>query len=980
MADPKDLDGVSGPVPQRRGIPVFLQGTGDLRRLIAAFDWSRTTLGPLEHWPQSLRSTVGLVIASPVAMVLLWGEDGVMIYNDAYSSFAGGRHPKLLGSKVREGWPEVATFNDNVMRVGLAGGTLAYRDQELVLYRNGGPENVWMDLTYSPVPDETGRPAGVIAIVIETTERVQADRRLAAERHRLQKLFEQAPGFMAMFEGPQHICTLSNAAHARLVGYRDMVGLRLRDAVPEVEGQDYFELMERCYRTGQSFVGTGMKVNLRTAPYGVAEDRYIDFVYQPVRAEDGEVTGIFLEGSDVTERVLGEAALRESELRFRQLAESIDDVFYVTDLENRRLLYLSPAFETIWQRPVSWMMQEQNRLDDTVHPGDLMDLRASREAQRRGEATQVEYRILRPDGELRWISDSSFPVQGWAGRRAAGLAEDITERRKTDAALRESEARFREVADAAPVLIWMSDTTQKATWFNVAWLSFTGRSLEQETGSGWLDSVADEDRQRCVATYASAFGRREPFRMDYRLRRADGQMRAIDDNGVPRFAPDGTFLGYIGSGVDVTDARQAAAELLTLTEQLEARVDERTAELAAVNRQLVAQIEERERVEATLRQMQRLEAVGQLTAGVAHDFNNLLMVVLGNIRFLERQVSQLEHSARLRDRLDIMRGAAERGAKLTTQLLAFSRRQLLEAREVDLNDTVMRMHELLISSMSGVAQLETKLHPAVWPAMVDPTQIELVILNLAINGRDAMQVGGRLLVETDNVQLGAPRRPEEPAAGDYVMVSVADTGTGMTPEVLARAFEPFFTTKPVGKGSGLGLAQVFGFAKQSGGGVSISTAPGQGTVVRVYLPRATHLPGMDATLPVPAGERALPQGCRVLVVDDDPAVRLVTASMLRDLGCEVADAESGAAALELLAREQFAPDLMVVDFAMPAMNGLELAREVARSLPRLPILFATGYADLASMAAMSEDAILQKPFDEHALRRKIGRLLMLGTA
>ena len=830
----------------------FVRGKGEIYGLIEDFDWSTTSLGPILQWPQSLKTSVGLLVRSPVAMVLLWGEDGVMIYNDAYSEFAGGRHPALLGSKVREGWPEVAAFNDHVMRTVLAGQTLRYTAQELVLHRHGAPENVWMDLTYSPVPDESGHPAGVIAIVIETTERVLADRRLAAQQQRLQILFEQAPSFMAMYEGPQHICSLSNAAHSRLVGYRDLIGHPLRDVMPELEGQDYFEILETCFRTGRPFVGNGMRVNLRTAPHGLPEDRYIDFVYQPVRAEDGTVTGIFLEGSDVTERVLAERAVRETE------------------------------------------------------------------------------------------------------------------------------ARFREVANAAPVLIWMADTTRNCTWFNSAWLSFTGRAMEQEIGFGWIESVAPDDRSRCQATYEHAFDQRQPFRMDYGLRKADGTMRMVDDIGVPRFAPDGSFLGYIGSCVDVTDARQSAAELRDLAEQLEQRVNQRTAELEAANRLLVAQIEERETIEATLRQMQRLEAVGQLTAGVAHDFNNLLMVVLGNIRFISRKVETFENAGTLLQRLDMMRGAAERGAKLTAQLLAFSRRQRLESREVDLNETIGRMRELLVGSLGGGVRLETTLRPDVWPALVDATQIELVILNLVINARDAMQAGGRLLVETNNVRLGPPRRPEEPALGEYVMVSVADTGSGMAPEILARAFEPFFTTKPVGKGSGLGLAQVYGFAKQSGGGVSIETSLGQGTVVRVYVPRADRLVQQAPAADMPREQAVAPW--RVLLVDDDNAVREVTTAMLRELGCVVIDVPSGRAALEILGRQGERPDLMVVDFAMPMMNGLELAREVRRDAPDLPILFVTGYADLTEMEAVSEDIIVQKPFDEQQLQRKIQRLLARAPA
>jgi CheY-like chemotaxis protein len=261
--------------------------------------------------------------------------------------------------------------------------------------------------------------------------------------------------------------------------------------------------------------------------------------------------------------------------------------------------------------------------------------------------------------------------------------------------------------------------------------------------------------------------------------------------------------------------------------------------------------------------------------------------------------------------------------------------------------------------------------------MVDPTQIELIILNLAINARDAMAVGGALTVATGNVVLGEPKYPEEPAPGDYVMIAVADSGTGMTPEVRAKAFEPFFTTKEVGKGSGLGLAQVFGFAKQSGGGVAIETEVGVGTTVRVYLPRAIERRSLPRPVDQPHdGDRgADATGKRILLVDDDQPVREVTANMLRAMGAEVIERGSGGAALELVASEDGAFDLMVVDFAMPGMNGAELVAAVAKRWPDLPALFVTGYADLTAIANVSADRIVQKPFRRDELQRKAVRLL-----
>ena len=419
-------------------------------------------------------------------------------------------------------------------------------------------------------------------------------------------------------------------------------------------------------------------------------------------------------------------------------------------------------------------------------------------------------------------------------------------------------------------------------------------------------------------------------------------------------------------------ARAAEAGVRRLNESLEARVQERTAELAGTNRQLVAQINEREKVESTLRQMQRLEAVGQLTSGVAHDFNNLLTVVLGNIGFMEKSV---DHDAKLRQRLSHMRLAAERGAKLTSQLLAFSRRQRLDPEPFDLNRVLDNMGDLLQSTLGGGIAITTEFEGGLWPALADPTQIELVVLNLVINARDAMADRGSIVIATANATLGRPSRPEEPPAGDYVAIVVTDNGSGMTDEVRAKAFEPFFTTKEIGKGSGLGLSQVLGFAKQSGGGMRIETRIGVGTSIRIYLPRASDN-AISEMAPRSAGPAvALRKAATILVVDDDSTVRDVTASILEDdLGYDVVRAGSGGAALDLLDRHPDV-DLIVLDVAMPGMSGVEVARQVQLKYPAIPILFATGYVDKSVLGDIGDERIIRKPFIGHELAEKVSAAL-----
>jgi signal transduction histidine kinase/CheY-like chemotaxis protein len=400
--------------------------------------------------------------------------------------------------------------------------------------------------------------------------------------------------------------------------------------------------------------------------------------------------------------------------------------------------------------------------------------------------------------------------------------------------------------------------------------------------------------------------------------------------------------------------------------RLDALVAERTRELDEANRRLRAEIAEREQAEAALRQAQKMEAIGQLTGGVAHDFNNLLTAVLGNLELAALQAT----SEALRRLLGNAERAARRGAKLTEQLLAFSRKQRLNLEPTDLNALVSSIGDLLFRTIGGAVRIETVLEKDLWPAMVDASQLELVILNLAINGRDAMPEGGRLTVTTANIGAGDPRRPAELAPGDYVAVSVSDTGTGMTTEVLAKAFEPFYTTKDVGRGTGLGLSQTYGVARQSGGTVRVDTKLGRGTTVTVYLPRATA--GAAAT---PIEAAAGPQGLRrdgvVLVVDDDPDVRELTVALLESLGYAVTAAESGRAALEILERGARV-DLMLIDYAMPEFNGVETVRLVRAQRPELPILLMTGYADTGALEGEAgRDGILKKPFTLAELAARI---------
>ena len=961
-----------------KAYPLNAPEDGGLRDLIAAHDWAATSLGSIESWPSPLVDTLAMMLSSPLPMVLFWGSDLTALYNDAYAHAIGDRHPGALGARCRDKWAHIWDDIGPVLtRVLASGKGELIRDRLFPLWRKDAPRTAQLDIAYNPVRDADGGPGGVLCIIYEMTERAQAIDEAKRERARLARMFEQAPSFMALLREPGHVFDFANAAYLQLIGHREVIGLPLAEALPEIAGQGFVALLDDLVKSGKPYTGRAVPVALQRQPGGAEEQRLLDFLYQPILDDEGKVTAIFVEGNDVTDRVRFEEQLELSRGSLELAAEMAEIGTWDLDLVADRLEWSDRTRAMFGISPGMPVTLED--FYEGIHPDDrgatTRAFLAALDPEVRAQY-DVEYRTIgKEDGVVRWIAAKGRGVfEGTRCVRAIGTVLDITRRKVADAEVRESEARFRTLADSAPALIWMCDENGALVFAN-RWHEETfGRPATELMGEGWQSIIHPGDQDGFVADFDQAFKDRAPFSRDVRVVDRYGVTRWLHSEARPR-EMQGRFVGYVGCDVDITEVHLAS-------EVLERGIVERTRELAATNRQLSTQIEERERVEATLRQMQRLEAIGQLTSGVAHDFNNLLTVILGNVDLVARAAAEAKMDEKTRHRLGYMRTAAERGATLTAQLLAFSRRQRLEARPVDLNDTVINMRDLLQSSMGGSVRLEARLRPDLWPALVDPTQIELIILNLAINARDAMEVGGSLTVSTDNITLGEPTRPEEPQPGDYVLIAVTDTGSGMTPEVRDRAFEPFFTTKPVGKGSGLGLPQVYGFAKQSGGGVAIETQFGEGTSVRVYLPRAQERRRTPraTSYELPPEQPGEVRGRRVLVVDDDPPVREITASMLRTMGAEVVEAGSGGSALEMLDAGGRDFDLMVVDFAMPGMNGAELAATAAKKWPDLPVLYVTGYADLSAISSVSEDRIVQKPFRGGELQRKIGRLLASRAA
>jgi signal transduction histidine kinase len=409
------------------------------------------------------------------------------------------------------------------------------------------------------------------------------------------------------------------------------------------------------------------------------------------------------------------------------------------------------------------------------------------------------------------------------------------------------------------------------------------------------------------------------------------------------------------------DLEAAEERLRQLNVTLETRIQIRTSELSRVNNQLMQEVAERERAQAALVQSQKMEAVGQLTGGIAHDFNNLLTVIGGNLELIQRRATDAKSASLAGFALQ----ASDRAAKLTRQLLAFSRTQRLTLKPVDINRLVSGMSDLLARTIGPEFRIEMDLDTCGPWAMGDANQVELAILNLAINARDAMPAGGLLRISTAISQ--EPKANLAP--GTYAVVRVADTGSGIPPHLLAKVFDPFFTTKPVGKGTGLGLSQVYGIAQQSGGTVQIESSENVGSVVEIWLPAAGAQTEQEASLEA-ALKEPLDSGERILVVDDDPGVRRFIAESLELLGYAVLEAADGREGLARLNGE--IPSLMIVDFAMPGMNGVEVAIEARSRSPDLPIILATGHADMeAVQQVIDPDRVLRKPFQIEELARAV---------
>ncbi len=679
--------------------------------------------------------------------------------------------------------------------------------------------------------------------------------------------------------------------------------------------------------------------------------------YIPHRDREGQVAGLYVLVQDITSRKLAERVLSESEERFRSIANSAPAPVWVSRLGGRRE-FVNRAYQEFLGVPLAEAIGFDWR--DALHPGDLERVLAEQIAGERSlKPFSLEARYRRGDGEWRWLRSESQPRWGPDGEHIGfiGVALDITSSKEAERKLTElnetleqriqertrrlvaTEALirtfFQHSSECHAVLVEAGEDQFRYEEVNPATLRLYGRAREQVIGRTLKDVFGPEIAAEVGDHLAACLREDTPYR--YERSQNDAVIEAV---ATPVTREPGAPRRVVVSARDVT---------------------------------------ERRRLEQQLRQSQKMEAVGQLTGGVAHDFNNLLTLILGGLDSIGRQLPKLPEPAalaRIERARDMALQGVTRAATLTSRLLAFSRQQALAPQALDANKLVAGLCELLRRTLGETIVLETALAEDLWTAFADPNQLENALLNLAVNARDAMPDGGTLTIETANATLDrayVASLGEPIEAGPYVMIAVTDTGAGMDRMTLERAFDPFFTTKEVGKGTGLGLSQVYGFARQSAGHVKIYSEAGEGTAVKIYLPR--RLTGAETSQTHQAAPPPRSMGGEtVLIVEDDDALRAHAIEIVRELGYHVVEAHNGAAALGVLAQDRHV-DLLLTDVVMPGgVNGRQLADLAIRLRPRLKVLYMTGYTRNAIIHHARLDAgvhMIGKPFSFEELAAKV---------
>ena len=657
---------------------------------------------------------------------------------------------------------------------------------------------------------------------------------------------------------------------------------------------------------------------------------------------------------------------------FRRLVENSLGLMCVHDLDGNLLFINSAAAQTLGFRAedgVGWSLRR------FLSPSVEGQFDAYLERIRNNTVDSGFMRLVAKDGMERiWFYRNVRYEEPGTSPLVLGHAQDVTDRVRAEQALKESERRFRLLADTAPVLIWMSDPGGRSTFLNQPWLDFTGRPLAEQLGDGWIESIHPGDRVAFVEAYRTAVSARAPLRAEFRLRRVDGEYCWVLGSGVPRVEADGSFTGFIGSGVDITAIRQSREALERARDGLAALVVQRTAELQQSNEQLRAEIRQRALVEEDVARARRIESLEVLAGGIAHEFNNLLTVIVGRSERLREQFGGLESARREIESIEL---TAQRAAALTQQLLSFGRKQMLQPRLVNLNELVAGLS--LAPIVGPRVELLLRLDETLRRAYLDPGHIESLVRQLVQNAREAMPDGGLLVLETANADLDEAFVRTHPGArvGPHVQIVIRDAGAGMDELTRSHIFEPFFTARLGVPGSGLELAAVYGITKQHGGYIAVESAPGQGTAFTIYLPATEE--ASPAAAVVCAGEPEQPGGTKtILLVDDEEDVRELMRDILESDGYHVIDVGDPEAALFRVEQGTESIHLILTDVKMPRMSGPALVERIAASRPGVKALYVSGYSAeaLGRQGVLDTGvALVEKPFTVESLLAKIREVL-----
>jgi two-component system, cell cycle sensor histidine kinase and response regulator CckA len=865
--------------------------------------------------------------AAPAGLALLDRQLRFVQINETVAKVNGLSVKNHLGKTVREVLPELASTVEPLLQQVLATG-----EPKLNIEVAGetpsqpGVLRHWLE-SFFPTLGEDGKPEGVGAIFVEITERKLADEKVRQLSHAV----EQSPVSVVITDIKGNI-EYVNRKFTELTGYSavEVFGKNSRILKSgEMPAETYQQLWKTISKGG---TWSGEFHNRKKNGELYWESASIS----PISDDDGKPTHYVAVKEDMTERRRAENALRESEERFRQVAENINEVFWMTDPTMHEIIYVSPAYEKIWGRSCESLYASPRDWLEAIHSEDREPIiKAAAEMQTSG-LYDVEYRIIRPDKKVCWIHDRAFPVRNAAGEfyRIVGTAEDITERKLAESALRTSEERFRLVTENASDLISVIN--------NEGVIRFQSPSVERILGykpEDWFNRNAFEfvhPEDVPVATAALQRKVNEPDRppilVDFRMRHHDGSWRIMQVIG--QSIPNQKNEGFI-----VLNSRD---------------------------------ITENRKLEEQFRQSQKMEAFGQLAGGVAHDFNNILAVIqmqAGMLR-MEQDLSQNQT-----DYATEIEKASQRAADLTRQLLLFSRRQTLQPHNIDLNDIVANITKMLRRILREDIQMHFKHASQPLFIYADAGMMDQVLLNLTVNCRDAMPKGGDMFIETSIVEFDelAVAQSYKARPGAFICLSVSDTGCGISPENLPRIFEPFFTTKDVGKGTGLGLATVFGIVQQHQGWINVYSELGHGTAFRIYLPVALQTADKQS-LP-PALESVRGGDETILLVEDDLSLRVSVRNALLRLGYQVLEARTGVDALEVWNQNREKIDLLFTDMVMPdGMTGKELAGKLLQSNPKLKVIHTSGYsADVASRDIPLDEGVnfLAKPFETLKLAQTV---------